>query len=55
VQDALEPVNSTVKEVTDQIADFVKQSPDLTFPINGKKATSWLLTTFLDSVTPSFC
>lgn len=49
LKDALEPVNTAVKDVADQIADFAKQTPDFKFKIDGKKATSWLLTTFLDS------
>jgi hypothetical protein len=53
VQNALHPVNAAVKDAADQISDFARQSPDFKFQINGAKATSWLLTTFLDSVSPT--
>jgi len=49
LKDALQPVNAAVMDATDQVADLVRRSPDLTFQINGRKATSWLLTTYLDS------
>jgi len=53
VQNALHPVNAAVKDAADQISDLARQSPDFKFQINGAKATSWLLTTFLDSVSPT--
>lgn len=49
LKNALHPVNAAVKDAADQISDFARQSPDFKFQINGAKATSWLLTTFLDS------
>ena len=51
LQDALHPVNASVKETVSQISDIARQLPDLSFPIKGQQAQSWLLNTYLDSVS----
>ena len=50
MQNALDPVNKSVQDAADQISDLVERAPDLKFQINGR-ASSWLLTTFLDDVS----
>lgn len=52
VQDALHPVNAAVKDAAEQLDDFSRRSSDLKFPIRGQQAQSWLLNTYLDSVSP---
>ena len=54
MQNALDPVNKSVQDAADQISDLVERAPDLKFQINGR-ASSWLLTTFLDDVSPIPC
>jgi len=51
LQDIVKPLEDNLAGVTSQLANLLKQSPDLNIPIEGEQAQTWLITTYLDEDT----
>eukprot|EP00193_Tetraselmis_chui_P016341 CAMPEP_0177777844 /NCGR_PEP_ID=MMETSP0491_2-20121128/15608_1 /TAXON_ID=63592 /ORGANISM="Tetraselmis chuii, Strain PLY429" /LENGTH=315 /DNA_ID=CAMNT_0019297019 /DNA_START=99 /DNA_END=1046 /DNA_ORIENTATION=+ len=51
IQSAVKPLEQNLSGITDQIQNLIKQSPDLSFNIDGEQSQTWLLTTYLDADT----
>lgn len=50
-KEALQPLNTTVKDAVMQLGSIISQQPDLQIPIENERAQTWLLTTYLDEDT----
>ena len=52
LQDALQPVNASVRRTAVSVSNFLQNKPNLDVAVPGNKgAQSWLLTTYLDDVS----
>jgi hypothetical protein len=51
VRGVLQPVGQTLNSAISMVGGLLGQAPDLSFPISTNQASTWLLTTYLDSDT----